>query len=662
MPLSGRTIELRGYMKQEDVSDYSGFWMRQDGQTPNLAFVSMQNRQINGTRDWGQHSITFNIHPDARVLFFGFLMGGTGKAWADDLELLVDGKPFTESILDQDREFDTGSGITVTGLTAVQIDNLAVLAKVWGFLKYHHLRITSGGLQWDYELMRVLPKILAAGDRSAASDALVQMISGLGTVEACTRCASLNTDNLHLAPALEWISNEDLLDAGLSRQLREIHANRPSANRQFHLMTAPGVGNPVFDRELSYERVRFPDFGFQLLALYRFWNMIEYWFPYRDVIGEGWDSVLRRFLPRIALAASFNDYQLEMMALIANVHDTHANLWSSISVRPPSGPCQLPVVVRFIENRAAVTGYSDQTGGPATGLKVGDIISTLDGAAVSQLVERWTPYYAASNDPTRLRDIARYLTRGACGDTALKVERENETLDLKAQRRTTTTQDLLASATHDLPGDAFRLLSSDVAYLKLSSVRSSDVNRYISGAAGTKGMIIDIRNYPSEFVVFTLGQRLIDGPVQFVRFTTGDPSNPGAFQWTQPLLLNPQQPSYSGKIVILIDEVTQSQAEYTTMAFRTSPRAVVLGSTTAGADGNVSAIALPGRLSSLISGIGVFYPDKSPTQRIGIVPDIEVKPTIAGIRAGMDELMAAGIRQILGPDVTDGQIKEMLGR
>jgi C-terminal processing protease CtpA/Prc len=120
--------------------------------------------------------------------------------------------------------------------------------------------------------------------------------------------------------------------------------------------------------------------------------------------------------------------------------------------------------------------------------------------------------------------------------------------------------------------------------------------------------------------------------------------------------------SGSGKIVILTDEVTQSQAEYTAMAFRFSPRAVVLGSTTAGADGNVSAIALPDRLSSLISGIGVFYPDKSPTQRIGIVPDIEVKPTIAGIWAGMDELMAAGIRQILGPDVKDGQIKEMLGR
>ena len=53
----------------------------------------------------------------------------------------------------------------------------------------------------------------------------------------------------------------------------------------------------------------------------------------------------------------------------------------------------------------------------------------------------------------------------------------------------------------------------------------------------------------------------------------------------------------------------------------------------------------------MISGIGVFYPDKRPTQRIGIVPDKEVKPTIAGIRAGRDEVLEAAMREIVGPKV-----------
>jgi len=61
----------------------------------------------------------------------------------------------------------------------------------------------------------------------------------------------------------------------------------------------------------------------------------------------------------------------------------------------------------------------------------------------------------------------------------------------------------------------------------------------------------------------------------------------------------------------------------------------------------------------MISGIGVFYPDKRPTQRIGIVPDREVKPTIAGIRAGRDELLEAAVREVLGPETSDATIQKI---
>jgi C-terminal processing protease CtpA/Prc len=110
---------------------------------------------------------------------------------------------------------------------------------------------------------------------------------------------------------------------------------------------------------------------------------------------------------------------------------------------------------------------------------------------------------------------------------------------------------------------------------------------------------------------------------------------------------------------VLVDEVSQSQAEYTTMAFRAAG-AVVVGSTTAGADGNVSAIPLPGGLRSMISGIGVFYPDKKPTQRVGIVVDVKVEPTIEGIRAGRDEVLEEGLRQILGPNTPRAEIEKLV--
>jgi C-terminal processing protease CtpA/Prc len=48
----------------------------------------------------------------------------------------------------------------------------------------------------------------------------------------------------------------------------------------------------------------------------------------------------------------------------------------------------------------------------------------------------------------------------------------------------------------------------------------------------------------------------------------------------------------------------------------------------------------------LISGVGVFYPDHRPTQRVGIVPDIVVMPTVQGITAGRDEVLESAVRFI----------------
>jgi hypothetical protein len=663
---SGTTIEWRGFLRIENVSEFMGLWMRQDGDAPNLAFATMQPRQIKGTHDWTEYSITFPLHRDAKQLVFGVLVAGTGKVWADDLRLLVDGKPIWDAPtverpttpLELDHQFDTGSGIVISQLSSAQIGNLATLGKVWGFLKYHHPAVTSGTRHWDYELFRVLPGVLSARDRQAANGVMRDWVRQLGTPPVCDRCAALKSDEVHLSPRLGWI--EAAVDSDLAGLLRAVHRGR-SQGRQFYVSLVPGIGNPQFDHEPAYAALTFPDAGYRLLALYRFWNVIEYWFPYRNQLDEDWDKVLSEFIPRIALAKDRTAYELETIALISKVTDTHANLWSaSPEVRPPAGSCQLPVITRFIEGQAVVTGYSNASTGPATGVQIGDVVEALDGTRVAELVKRWEPYYPASNQPTRLRDMARSLTRGACAAARLGVRRRAGPIEITAQRQPFASLDQQAGLTHDLPGDAFRLLSDQVAYLKLSSVQAAQAAGYVERSKGTRGLIIDIRNYPSEFVVFALGSLLVDKPTQFARFTIGDLDNPGAFLWRAgPLSLTPQAPHYGGKVVVLIDEVSQSSAEYTTMAFRAASQSVVVGSTTAGADGNVSQFSLPGGLRTMISGIGVFYPDKRPTQRIGIVPGVEVRPTIAGIRAGRDEVLEEGLRQILGREVPADQIRKM---
>jgi len=154
-------------------------------------------------------------------------------------------------------------------------------------------------------------------------------------VAPCNPCAKLDESDLDFGPDLDWIANEASLRPELSQRLRSIRNNRVPG-RQFYVSKVAGIGNPSFDHEPAYQDLKLPDGGFQLLALYRFWNIIEYWSPYRDVMGEDWNRILTQFIPRVALADSAEAYQRELLAFIAKVHDGHANLWSSLAVRPPA--------------------------------------------------------------------------------------------------------------------------------------------------------------------------------------------------------------------------------------------------------------------------------------------------------------------------------------
>ncbi len=665
---SGDSLEVRGWLKYDGVTDFAGLWLREDGESGTLVLDNMQRRGLAGSADWAEYRIALPIHPRATKLLAGALLSGSGKVWVDDVRLYVDGSPLKDvsvfvrrpTVQDTDREFDAGSRNQANALTPAQVENLVLLGKVWGFLKYHHPEIIAGKRQWDYDLFRVMPSVLTARDRAAAQKALASWVASLGDAPPCRSCVPA-PQGLPVLPRLAWLEDRTLLGADLSARLLTIYARRPKVDEQFYVSSVPRIGNPIFDNEMSYADLKEPDAGYRLLALYRFWNIIEYWYPNRDIIDGNWDGVLREFIPRVAAARTHDGYARATIALIARISDTHANLVGPLdTIRPPQGKAQVPVIVRSIQDRFVITDYAHPVLGPASGLRIGDAIRAIDGVAVMDLVKRWRPMYAASNEASRMRDIARWLTNGNPGPVRLRVEREGATLDLNAARVSADSLDFTAGRTHDLPGPTFRRLSPEVAYLKLSSVKNEEADEYVRGALGAKCLIVDIRNYPSAFLVFDFVPHLMRDSTAFVRITTGDPRNPGAFNWRgPPLRVPPAKPYFEGGVAILVDEMTQSSAEYHAMALRARPGAVVVGSTTAAADGNVSPIPLPGGLRTLISGIGVFYPDKRPTQRVGIVPDLVVRPTIAGVRAGRDEVLEAAIQRVLGRPVTNAERSAM---
>src|SRR5262245_27060464 len=75
---AGTTLELRGFLRTEDVSEFAGLWMREDDDSGSVAFDNMQRRQLNGTTAWAEYSITLPLQKAAKRLVFGVLGAGVG--------------------------------------------------------------------------------------------------------------------------------------------------------------------------------------------------------------------------------------------------------------------------------------------------------------------------------------------------------------------------------------------------------------------------------------------------------------------------------------------------------------------------------------------------------------------------------------------------------
>ena len=548
----------------------------------------------------------------------------------------------------QDTVFRHGSGIALDNLTPSQIDHLAVLGRVWGFVKYYHPAVARGDYNFDAEMLRLLPRVLNSQTRDERSAVLSAWLTALGPVPACATCREPKPADVRLPADLAWLTDKTQLSPALSQQLAYLRQNR-NQGPHYYVSSAPNIGNPLFLHEETYAQPATPDAGLRLLALYRYWNMIEYFFPYRYAIGEDWQQVLPEFIPQFAAARTDEQYRLVALAIIARIHDTHANIYGSDKILATyKGTFHAPVQVRFVEGQAVVTDYFHATLGPATGLQKGDVVLAVDGIKVTDLIKTRQRITPASNEPTQLRNVARDLLRGPSDKVTLLVRRAGRDFPITIGRVPAAQLNLaLNNGTPDPKAPFWKLLPDNIGYLSLGTIKQAELPAAMAELKNTKGLIIDIRNYPAEFVVFSLTKYLSARPVPFVRFSEPQPTYPGVFLHT-PVLSVPgtREAPYAGKVVILVNELSQSQSEYTTMALRAVPGAKVVGSTTAGADGNVSTIILPGNITTLITGLGIYYPDGRETQRVGIVPDVVTQPTIAGIAAGRDEVLERAVQLI----------------
>lgn len=521
------------------------------------------------------------------------------------------------------------------------------LCKIWGFLKYYHPKVAKGKFDWDKELITKIPQIYGAKSKAEINTIYIDWIKSLGKVKK-HKCNDV-PDSLKFNLDLNWLNDTLSFNSELITKLNFIKENR--SNHQYYIRK---IRYPDFKNEKPYNEMNYPNENYRLLGLFRYWNIINYYFPYKYLIGEDWKNVLSDLIPVFINAKDAIEYNKAIMELTARIKDSHA-FYSNNYTLLFFGRNWVPFEIKIIDNKVLVINLLNDSLCKLDDVQPGDVILKFDGRNISDLISEKSKYFAASNQSALLRNIAFYLLKSDYNFADITFDRNNkiETKSIKLYNGFNIDKNKAETVC--------KHLDNNTGYINMGVLTTKQVDSVMQLMMSKKAIIFDIRNYPKG-TYLKISKYLNKDVKAFAKFTTQDISYPGVYKWKASYYCGRKRfiqnwnihskhgvknnNYFKGKVVLLINEETQSHAEFSCMALQTAPDVICIGSQTAGADGNCTSVTLPGGYKTTFTGLGVYYPDGRETQRIGIVPEIEVKPTIEGIRNNRDEVLERAIEYI----------------
>lgn len=536
----------------------------------------------------------------------------------------------------------------------IQISNLHMLCKVWGFMKYYHPDIANGMYDWDKELFEIMPRVVNIKSKKERNRVLSKWIKKYDIPSSYNKMSfdSLMS-NVKLYPDISWIEDKkelgDVSDLllnirDLERICAELNLNGEIYKNYCYLEYSEDSTSVLFKNENDYKELKEVKGEYSLLALFRIWNVIQYYYPYKYLINKNWDDVLSEYIHEFASVINTVEYKLLISRILAEVGDTHMNFFNNDEdIINWMGNRTVPVDLDFVEDCFVVTGVYDKNYYTKVPLKVGDAILKVDGKSVRDIIEDRKKYISASNNATLMSNISLKLLYTNKDKLQIEYLRNNQ---IRSDSLETHYYKNVKNEFNRTKGKPlFEYMNDDIGYIYLKAMFGGDIPDTIH----SKGLIIDIRGYPNfefhkEYLEFYY---LYNKPTESVLFTYGNSTWPGLFTYEYTTIAGKDNENYyKGLVIILVNEMTVSHGEYMAMRYSCAPNSFILGSTTAGADGGVVKLALPGGVYAQVGIQGVYYPDGRETQRIGIVPDIWVEPTIKGIREGRDEVLEKAIEII----------------
>lgn len=529
-----------------------------------------------------------------------------------------------------------------------ETQNLAKLCKVWGYVKYYHPAFLFGNSDWDAELLALIPTVSAAENSEAVNTVLHEWFAGLGEVDYKTRVPqSDSTSEVSVQECdLSWCKDETYLGEALVNDLALLPMILPTKlNRSDAPVTFDQIGVPDFSNEPEHKD-DYTNQSFRLLGLFRLWNALEYYYPYLHLMDEDWDTVLLETIPMMQDADDQRSYEAALWYAAGKLQDPHTQL-SMVETdrkrqyRPATGSYYLPVPVADVEGKLVVTDTAENCP-----LEKGDVLVSINGKTIEELAAEKKEYYSLPRDEMLLTCAWRAIVNSESEEMETVVQRNGEECGFTV----TGVPHSVSDTTNRLNSlEPCQIVDGNIGILNPGVLQTEDeLCEAMEALRNTDSLIIDMRQYSG-----VMGLSFYVPTTYRPSIVVAHPSaaSPGIFQkdtisagYDVSLLTYSQSYyPYENPVVVLMDQNSVSRSEYLITIFKEADNVTVVGMPSTGTDGNVAFLPLPGGLQLRFTSLGIYEVNGTQTQRAGIQPDIEVRPTVEGIREGRDEIMEAAV-------------------
>jgi C-terminal processing protease CtpA/Prc len=406
-----------------------------------------------------------------------------------------------------------------------------------------------------------------------------------------------------------------------------------------------------------YDSVTYPSEAMRMLAVARIYNVIRYFSPYRALMHDDWDAAALTAIDDERAAGNARAYVLGLMKFYAHLHDSHGFVWSATTIKQEFGYGP-PFDARYL-HRQVVASEVYASGAAMHGLRLGDVVDTVDGVPVRQAMKRQEAYLSSSTPQSA---DARALARAS--EPSIFAGPHGTTLTIRfhhpGERRS-----LVATFTRDVSPEPkapaapkYLILPGNVGYVDFDRLEVSEVDAMFAALKNTRAIVFDNRGYPRG-AAWPIAPRLTTRTsVRAALFNTPLVVGPidqsfaeidllPVYQEFYQMLDKADGSRYLKPTVMLIDERAISQSEHSALFFREAGHTRFVGTPTQGANGDVTSMVAPGAVRLSFSGEGVRHADGSQLQRVGIIPDVWVEPTAFDIAARNDVVLQRGLDEAL---------------